>query len=194
MSNVQPFRRRHQRPFCSSPPSSPRPRDLIDNDYRLQANACPEISTTVLPVGIRSSDSPTALPDMAQSESSAQEGGAAGGDSSSPERTLWPAIALFRAQKSLRLAQRIKDAPWDAYKAVRTAFVPFGRQVWLPHSQLSSSLASALGTESEAALPASVSFVMASDGSSPSLAETTPLPVQGGSILCPASHRVPSYR
>lgn len=181
-SNVMPFRRT-PRPLRSSSPSR---NGLWDSHTPSAANSRPRLATSVLRPQ-KQQRSAAALAGTAQyGPEWPQAASGSGAAHSSP----WPALALHSARGSLRLAQMIKDAPWHAVKAARSAFIPFGQQVYLPAADLGS-LTAALSTEPEAShVPGSQAASIASSGET---AAADP-PALRGSLLCPASHRVPSYR
>ena len=103
-----------------------------------------------------------------------------------------PAAEPTAEQRSPRLAwaRRVADAPKRAVQAARTAYVPLGRQVWLPPERLDT-LAETLHAEQPASSPESPADARAdadrSSRRSPSLQLSR-------SLLCPPAHRLPSYR
>ena len=193
LSNVQPYRRASHSCISASL-SSAQARAPKSSQDGGGATACLRESTTVLqhkrqdPRTIPATQPDTVRPD------SAQQRAADGVACSAPGPIPWSVLAVSSAQRSLRIAQQIKYAPWDALKAARSAFVPFGNQVWLPNTQLGS-LATTVGlnggdtsafNDSQPKESGRSILVSAVDAARSS--------AQQRSMLCPASHRVPSYR
>jgi hypothetical protein len=103
-----------------------------------------------------------------------------------------PAAESATQQPSPRLtwARRVADAPKRAVQAARTAYVPLGRQVWLPPERLDT-LAETLQAEQPPASPESLD--KARTDADRKLRRSPSLQLSR-SLLCPPAHRLPSYR
>ena len=95
-------------------------------------------------------------------------------------------------QRSPRLAwaRMVAAAPQRAVQAARTAYVPLGRQVWLPPERLES-LAETLQAERAAVSPESAAEIRVDAGSD---SRRSPALKMSRSLLSPPAHRMPSYR